>query len=109
MTGRVVLLATSEQTLAGPPQGFLAQPSLARSTRRSYDQTLTRLVHELDGDRPLSALSGGGGHARRGRRVGRASTGDLEPARGHRPGAEAVAAMTAATDPARRRDLGLPE
>jgi hypothetical protein len=26
-----------------------------------------------------------------------------------RPGAEAVAAITAATDPARRRDLGLPE
>jgi integrase/recombinase XerD len=26
-----------------------------------------------------------------------------------RPGAEAVAAMTAATDPGRRRDLGLPE
>ena len=26
-----------------------------------------------------------------------------------RPGPEAVAAMSAATDPARRRDLGLPE
>jgi integrase len=57
MTGRVVLLATSEQTLAGAAAAFLAQPSLARSTRRSYDQTLTRLVHELGGDRPLSALS----------------------------------------------------
>jgi hypothetical protein len=46
---------------ADPGRGataFLAQPSLARSTRRSYDQTLTRLVHELGGDRPLSALTG---------------------------------------------------
>jgi hypothetical protein len=45
---------------ADPGRGataFLAQPSLARSTRRSYDQTLTRLVHELGGDRPLSALT----------------------------------------------------
>ena len=57
MTGRVVLLATSEQTLAGAAAAFLAQPSLARSTRRSYDQTITRLVHELGGDRPLSALT----------------------------------------------------
>jgi hypothetical protein len=57
MTGRVVLLATSEQTLAGAAAAFLAQPSLARSTRRSYNQTLTRLVHELGGDRPLSALT----------------------------------------------------
>ena len=57
MTGRVVLLATSEQTLAGAAAAFLAQPSLARSTRRSYDQTLTRLVHELGGNRPLSALT----------------------------------------------------
>jgi len=57
MTGRVVLLATSEQTLAGAAAAFLAQPSLARSTRRSYDQTLTRVVHELGGDRPLSALT----------------------------------------------------
>jgi site-specific recombinase XerD len=36
---------------------FLAQPSLARSTRRSYDQTLTRLVRELGGPRPLSTLT----------------------------------------------------
>jgi integrase len=57
MTGRVVLVATSEQALAGAAAAFLAQPSLARSTRRSYDQTLTRLVHELGGDRPLSALT----------------------------------------------------
>lgn len=56
MAGRVIPLAPSEQTLAAAATAFLAQPSLARSTRRSYDQTLTRLVHEL-GDRPLSALT----------------------------------------------------
>ena len=57
MTGRVVLVATFEQTLAGAAAAFLAQPSLARSTRRSYDQTLTRLVRELGGARPLSTLT----------------------------------------------------
>jgi integrase len=57
MAGRVIPLATSEQTLAAAAAAFLAQPSLARSTRRSYDQTLTRLVHKLGGDRPLSALT----------------------------------------------------
>jgi len=57
MTGRVVPLATSEQALAAAAAAFLSQPSLARSTRRSYDQTLTRLVYELGGDRPLSALT----------------------------------------------------
>ena len=57
MTGRVVPLATSEQVLAAAAAAFLAQPSQARSTRRYYDQTLTRLVHELGGDRPLSALT----------------------------------------------------
>jgi hypothetical protein len=55
MTGRVVLLVSSEQTLAGAAAAFLAQPSLARSTRRSYDQTLTRLVHELGGGRAPAA------------------------------------------------------
>src|SRR4029453_10684224 len=57
MTGRVVPFGISEQVLAAAAAAFLAQPSLARSTRRSYDQTLTRLVHELGGDRPLSALT----------------------------------------------------
>jgi integrase len=56
MVGRVVPLATSEQTVAAAAAAFLAQPSLARSTRRSYDQTLTRLVRELGSDRPLSTL-----------------------------------------------------
>jgi integrase len=57
MAGRVIPLATSEQGLAAAATAFLAQPSLARSTRRSYDQTLTRPVHELGGDRPLSLLT----------------------------------------------------
>ena len=57
MAGRVVPLTTSEQTLAHAAAAFLAQPSLARSIHRSYDQTLTRLVHKLGGDRPLSALT----------------------------------------------------
>jgi site-specific recombinase XerD len=57
MVGRVVPLATSEQALADAAGAFLAQPSLAPSTCRSYDQTLTRLVRELGGDRPLSTLT----------------------------------------------------
>jgi integrase len=57
MAGRVVLLTTSEQALADAAAAFLAQPSLARSTRRSYDQTLTRLMRELGSDRPLSTLT----------------------------------------------------
>jgi site-specific recombinase XerD len=57
MVGRVVPLATSEQALAIAAAAFLAQPSLARSTRRSYDQSLTLLVRELGGDRPLSTLT----------------------------------------------------
>jgi integrase len=57
MVGRVVPLAASEQALADAAVAFLAQPSLALSTRRSYDQTLTRLVCELGGDRPPSTLT----------------------------------------------------
>jgi integrase len=57
MVGRVVPLATSEQPVTAAAAAFLAQPSLARSTRRSYDQTLTRLVRELGGDRALSTLT----------------------------------------------------
>jgi len=57
MVGQVVPLTTSEQPLADAAAAFLAQPSRARSTRRSYDQTLTRLVRELGGDRPLSTLT----------------------------------------------------
>jgi site-specific recombinase XerD len=57
MVGRVVPLTTSQQTAATAAAAFLAQPSLARSTRRSYDQTLTRLVRELGSDQPLSTLT----------------------------------------------------
>jgi integrase len=57
MVGRVVPLTTSEQIAATAAEAFLSQPSLARSTRRSYDQTLTRLVRELGSDRPLSRLT----------------------------------------------------
>ncbi len=57
MAGRIVPLTTSEQTLADGAAAFLAQPSLTRSTRRSYDQTLTRLDRELGSDRPLSTLT----------------------------------------------------
>jgi site-specific recombinase XerD len=57
MGGRIVPLTTSEQTLADGAAAFLAQPSLTRSTRRSYDQTLTRLVGELGGDQLLSTLT----------------------------------------------------
>jgi hypothetical protein len=57
MVGRIVPLATSERTPRRRRRGFLAQPSLARSTRRSYDQTLTRLVRELGGARPRSTLT----------------------------------------------------
>jgi len=37
MTGRVVLLRPPEQALAMTANAFLVQPSLARSTPRSYD------------------------------------------------------------------------
>jgi hypothetical protein len=50
-------LATSDQALGQAATAFLARPSLARSTRHCYDQTLARLVHQLGGDRPLSQLS----------------------------------------------------
>lgn len=57
MAGRSAALTTSEPTVAAAATAFLAQPSLARSTRRSYAQTLGRLEHELGGDRPLSAIT----------------------------------------------------
>ena len=47
-TGQVVPLAHPElQQLAAAAAAFLAQPSLAASTRRSYQQTLDRLAREL--------------------------------------------------------------
>ena len=54
MAGRVVPLSTSEQTVAAAA-GRSRQPGLARSTRRSYSQTLTRLVRELGGQWVLPA------------------------------------------------------
>ena len=57
MAGRVVPLTTSDQAVVAAAATFLAHPSLARSTRRSYDQTLTRLMRELGSDRPLSTLT----------------------------------------------------
>jgi hypothetical protein len=85
MVGRVGFLTASEQTVVAAAAAFLAQPSLARSTRRSYDQTLTRLVREL-GQRPAAVHAHRGGDHRRGHhRVGWAGAGDLEPPGGHRP------------------------
>jgi hypothetical protein len=47
-TGQVVPLAHPEpQQLAAAAAAFLAQPSLAASTRRSYQQTLGRLERKL--------------------------------------------------------------
>ena len=57
MAGRVVPLSPPSRRSLRPRGRFLAQPSLARSTRRSYSQTLTRLVRELGGQRPLSILT----------------------------------------------------
>ena len=57
MVRRVVFLTASEQTVVAAAAAFLAQPSLARSTRRSYAQTLTPLMRELGSDRPLSTLT----------------------------------------------------
>jgi hypothetical protein len=70
VVGRVVPLATSEQAFVDAVAAFLAQPGLARSTRRSYDQTLTRLVHEFGGNRQLSTLTVGGSHGRGNDRMG---------------------------------------
>jgi hypothetical protein len=42
---------------AGGRCGILAQPSLARSTRRSDQQTRTRLVADLGGDQALATLT----------------------------------------------------
>jgi hypothetical protein len=44
MAGRVVPLTTITQPLGQAVAAFLAEPDLAPSTRRSYQQTLGRLV-----------------------------------------------------------------
>jgi integrase len=43
--------------LGGAAAAFLAQPDLAASTRRSYQQTLGRLERELGADQPLATLT----------------------------------------------------
>jgi integrase len=57
MAGQVVSLARSDRTLSVAAAAFLGQPDLADSTRRSYDQTLTRLVHALGAHRQLATLT----------------------------------------------------
>jgi hypothetical protein len=56
MVGRVVP-GNSEQTLAAAAAALLAQPSLARSTRRCYDQTSLDWCTSSSADRPLPALT----------------------------------------------------
>jgi integrase len=46
-----------EQTLGGAVVAFLAQPDLAPSTRRSYQQTLERLQRALGSNQPPAALT----------------------------------------------------
>ena len=57
MPGRVVPLSTTARLLGEAVAAFLAQPDLAASTRRSYQQTLDRLERELCPDRPLAGLT----------------------------------------------------
>ncbi len=58
-TGEVVSLARPdrEQSLAAAAAAFLAQPSLAPTTRRSYQQTLDRLARELGAAQLLENLT----------------------------------------------------
>jgi integrase len=58
-TGQVVPLAHPElqQPLGAAAAAFLAQPSLAASTRRSYQQTLGRLARKLGAEHPLEDLT----------------------------------------------------
>lgn len=46
-------LPTTARVLGEATAAFLAQPDLAASTRRSYQQTLGRLEHELDTDQKV--------------------------------------------------------
>jgi integrase len=55
--GRVVPLTTTARLLGEAAAAFLAQPDLAASTRRSYQQTLGRLERDLGADQPLGTLS----------------------------------------------------
>jgi site-specific recombinase XerD len=55
--GRVVPLPATASPLGEAAVAFLAQPDLATSTRRSYQQTLGRMERELGADRPLATLT----------------------------------------------------
>jgi site-specific recombinase XerD len=55
--GGVVAFTRSDQTLSGAAAAFLAQPDLAASTRRSYQQTLDRLERALGSDQPSATLT----------------------------------------------------
>jgi site-specific recombinase XerD len=55
--GRVVAFTRADQTLGGAVAAFLAQPDLAASTRRSYQQTLDRLERALGSDQPSATLT----------------------------------------------------
>ena len=57
MPGRVVPLTTSARSLGEAAAVFLAQPDLAASTRRSYQQTLGRLERELGVNRQLATVT----------------------------------------------------
>ena len=58
MPGRVVPLTTTTTRLLGDAAAaFLAQPDLATSTRRSYQQTLGRLERDLGTDQPMATLT----------------------------------------------------
>jgi hypothetical protein len=57
VSDRVVPLTTTGRLLGEAAAAFLAQPDLAASTRRSYQQTLGRLERELGPDRPLADLT----------------------------------------------------
>jgi len=53
----VVAFARADQTLAGAVAAFLAQPDLAASTPRSYQQTLDRLERALGREQPFATLT----------------------------------------------------
>jgi site-specific recombinase XerD len=55
--GRVVPLPTTARMLGEATTAFLAQPDLAASTRRSYQQTLGRLERDLGADQRLATLT----------------------------------------------------
>jgi integrase len=57
MPGRVLPLPTTARLFGEAAEVFLAQPDLAVSTRRFYQQTLGRLEREFGADQPLTTLT----------------------------------------------------